>query len=67
LVATAFNNRRTDTVPAFLALLFSLLLGDFHLLSPVVTYIRISNRPRRKPKLRESLACRQPKIRFRSD
>jgi hypothetical protein len=48
-------------------LFFSLLLGHFHLLSQVVTHIKISSRPHRKPRLREPQIFRQPKTRFRSD
>jgi hypothetical protein len=57
----------SEPVPALPALLFSLPLGHFHLLSQVVTHIKTSSRPRSKPKLRESQAFRKPKMCFRSD
>jgi hypothetical protein len=57
----------SEPVPALPALLFSLPLGHFHLLSQIVTHIKTSSRPRSKPKLRESQAFRKPKMCFRSD
>ena len=64
-----FNGRVIESVPAFLALLFSLLLGHFHLLSlfQVVTHTKISSRPRSKLKLREPQVSRLSKTRFRPE
>jgi hypothetical protein len=61
------RTRWSQPVPAFPALLFSLPLGHFHLLSQVVAHIKTSSRPRSKPRLRELQAFPKPKICFRSD
>ena len=61
------RTRGSQPVPAFPALLFSLPLGHFHLLSQVVTHIKTSGPPRSKPRLREPQAFPKPKICFRSD
>jgi len=61
------RTRWSQPVPAFPALIFSLRLGHFHLLSQVVTHIKTSSRLRSKPRLREPQAFPKPKICFRSD